>query len=143
MEKGLVKTKGLYSKCGRALIGVLFLVCAGQIVSASSRQLPTLVDESASATNTQSDSSQAGAEQLRTHRLPRSNTPHSVEIAVAPTINQISYEPQLVHQLTVETVEAFQLANLTDQRADDHRELSSYSSVIVSYSSGRSPPRQG
>src|ERR1700676_4635312 len=102
MELMLVDTKRLYSRSARILFGVLCLLCTDQIVSACSRPLPTLEDQSVSAINTQSDSSQAGAGKLRTHRPPRSNTPHSVEIAIAPTLNHVSCEPQLVHQLAAE-----------------------------------------
>jgi hypothetical protein len=143
MDMRLVATKRLYSKFARILFGVLFLLCAGQLISASSRQLPTLVDQSASAINTQSDSSQAGADKTSgTHSPPRSNTPHSVEIAAAPPLNHVSYEPQPVPQLAAEIIEAFELANLTHQGSYHHRAPSNFFSVIVSYSSGRSPPHQ-
>ena len=132
----------LYSKSACIIFGVLCLLCTDQIVNACSRPLATLVDQSATAVNTQSESSQAGAAKLPTHRPPSSNIPHSVEVASASTLKHVSWEPQLVHQLAAETVQAFELDNLTDQRAGNPRAPSSYSSVIVSDSSGRSPPRQ-
>lgn len=124
----------LNSKSARIILCVLCLLCAGQIVSACPR--------SATAANTQCESSQAGAAKLPTHKPPRSNVPHTVEVASAPTLKQVSWEPQLVHQLAVEIVQAFQLDNLTEQRAENLRPPSSYSPVIVSDSSGRSPPSQ-
>jgi hypothetical protein len=143
VDMRLVDNKRLYSKWARILFGVLFLLCAGQIISASSRQLPTLVDQSASAINTQSDSSQAGADKSScTHRPPRSSIPHSVEITAASPLNHVSYEPQPVHRLAAEIIEAFELANLTHQGTYHYRAPSNYFSVIVSYSSGRSPPHQ-
>jgi len=124
----------LNSKSARIILCVLCLLCAGQIVSA--------VPRSATAVNTQCESSQAGAAKLPTNRLPSSNVPHSVEVAFAPTLKQVSWEPQLVHQLPAEIVQAFELHNLTEQRAGNLRPPSSDSSVIVSESSGRSPPSQ-
>ena len=128
----LVDTR-LYSKATRIILGVLCLLCTGQIVSALPR--------SATEVHTQSESSQIGAAKLPTHKPPRSNVPHTVEVASAATLKQVSWEPQLVHQLAVEIVQAFQLDNLTEQRAENLRPPSSYSPVIVSDSSGRSPPR--
>lgn len=138
----LVDTRRLYSKWDRMLFGVLFLLCAGQIVSASSRQSPTLADQTDSAISTQFDFSRAGADESRKHRPRRSNAPHSVEIAAASRSNHASYDPQQVHQLAAEAIEAFALANSTRQRADNHRAPLSFSSVVPSYSSGRSPPHQ-
>ena len=132
LDEMLVDTR-LYSKWARLILGVLCLLCTGQIVSASQR--------SATEVHTQSASSQAGAAKLPTHKLPSSNVPHSVEVAFGPTLKQVSREPQLVHQLAAEIVQAFQLDNLTEQRAENLRPPSSYSPVIVSDSSGRSPPR--
>src|SRR6187397_515467 len=93
----------LNSKSARIILCVLCLLCAGQIVSA--------VPRSATAVNTQCESSQAGAAKLPTNRLPSSNVPHSVEVAFAPTLKQVSWEPQLVHQLPAEIVQAFELHN--------------------------------
>ena len=121
---------------------MLCLLCSDQFVSACSRPLATLVDQSATAVNTQSESSQAGAAKLPTHRPPGSNIPRSVEVASASTLKHVSWEPQLVHQLAAESVQAFELDNLTDQRAGNLRAPSSYLSVIGFDSSGRSPPRQ-
>lgn len=138
-----MNTRRLYSKWTGGLFGVLFLLCAGHIERVSSRPPGTFVDQSASAITTQRDSSQAGLhEPSRTHRSPGSNAPHSVEVAAAPTLNQISYEPQVVHHLAVCVISALGPANLTPQRACDDRARSCYSPVIVSYSSGRSPPRR-
>jgi hypothetical protein len=132
----------LYSKSAGLIFGVLSLVCIDQVVSACSRPLTTLVDQSATAVNTQFESSQAGAAKLPAHRPPSSNIPHSVEVASASTLKHVSWEPQLVHQLAAETVQSFELDNLADQRAGYPWAPTSYSSVIVSDSSGRSPPRQ-
>src|SRR5437016_3003386 len=121
MDVRLVDTKRVYSKFACILFGALFLLCAGQIIGAPSRQLPTLVDQYASAISTHSDSSQAGADKFsRTHRPPRSNIPHSVEIATASPLNHVSYEPQPIHQLAAEFIEAFELANLTHRRSYNH-----------------------
>jgi len=95
---------------------IVLAMAQTQIVSACSRPLATLVDQLASATDTQSDSSRAGAARLPTHRPPSSNTPHSVEVASAPILKQISCEPQVAHQLAAEIVRAFK-PNLTDQQA--------------------------
>jgi hypothetical protein len=123
----------LYSKSARIILGVLCLLFAGQIVRAYPR--------SATADNTQSKSFQTGASKLPTKKQPGSNVP--VEVASATTLKQVSCEPQLVDQLAAEIVQAFQLDNLiTAQRAANLRPPSNDSSVIVSDSSGRSPPRQ-
>src|ERR1700730_135680 len=107
----LVDTYRRYSRRARVLFGLLFLLCAGQIGSASSRQLPTPVGQSGSAINSQSDSSQVGADKLsRTHRPPRSNPQNSVEIAPATTLVKVSCEPRLVHQLAAEMIEAVEPA---------------------------------
>ena len=138
----LVHTPRFYSKSARIIFGVLCLLCTDQIVSACSRPAATLVDQLASATNTQSDSSQAGAAKFPTHRPPRSNNPHFVEVASVPTSKHLSCEPQQVHQLAAGIIKAFEL-ELTHQPAGRLLAPSGYSSVIVPYSSGRSPPRQG
>jgi len=138
----LVNARRINSKWNRMLFGVLFLLCSGRIVSASSRQLPTLADQSDSALSTQDDFSRAGTDESRTHRPRRSNVPHSVEIAAAPTSNHASYGPQPVHRLAAEVIDAPAPPNSTRQRADHHRAPLSFSSVILSYSSGRSPPHR-
>jgi hypothetical protein len=138
----LVDAKRLSSKSARIIFSVLCLVCTDGIVCARERPLATLLDQSVSVINAQADSSQAGGSRLPTHRPPSSDIPHSVEIASAPTLKHVSYEPQLVHQLAAEIIQAFETNNLTGQQAGPFQAASSYSSVLVSYSSGRSPPPQ-
>jgi len=134
-------TKPCY-KLARIIFGLLCLLCTDQIVSASSSTLANLVDQSATAVNTQYQSSRTDAAKLPTHKRPKSNVPHSVEVASAPTLKRVSWEPQLQPQLAAEIVQTFELNELTDQRAGNILAPSSYSSVIVSDSSGRSPPRR-
>ena len=131
-----------YSKLARITFGVLCLLCTDQIVSACSRPLATLVDQPASAINTQPDSSHAGAAKFPTHKPPSSNTQHFVEVASVPTLKHVRCEPQLVDQLAAEIVQALALDKLTNQQAGYFRVLSNYSAITVSDSSGRSPPRQ-
>jgi len=137
----LVHPTTLYSKLARIIFGVLCLVCMGQVANESSTPQVTVVEQSVKAGNTQFESSQTGAANLPNQKRPSSNVPRSIEVASGPSVNQVSWEPQVLHQLAAEIFHAFELDNLTYQRAGNLRAPSSYSSVIVSYSSGRSPPR--
>jgi hypothetical protein len=141
LESMLVDTR-VYFKLAQIVFGALCLLSAGQIVGACPRPLAIAVDQSATAVNTNCDSSQTDGAKLPTHGPPRSNVPHSVEVASAPTLKQVSWTAPLVDQLAAEIVQAFSHYKPTGQRAGNLWAPSSYSSVIVTDSSGRAPPRQ-